>query len=446
MKKWLAVLLSSVMLLAPTGCTMEEKAYFDELEKLSQWEHSESTFKADLSFDMKNMPDQNNKMDIEVKGSSYSQSIKGEKARGFMNFSIKEKNGLVNVPEVKGFVDGTDVYISKNYIEDIMKSSGQEIPEAVKAVKQEYLLMDGKSPVYGNSVSGAPQSNEFFQQYMANMTEPTKRKEMFDKLEKAGSLLEFKTSLKKDGNTYIIEMDSDMILDQAEKVIENGVKNLAQIIEIFELKGAIPSDKETISSIQESYETSGRAMIKEGVPMLKKSLKGSKYTQKETFKEDYYHAKALLDLRFEGFGQGRMNLVSDMKKSSPKKVEFPAKENVISFNDYMELYIPPVKDTLVIDEKAGTIQSEKSGKTLSLKVEKGKDGETLYQFAPVMRMAGIEYGYDKVARSPYIMQKGEKVHQNLYEKKGVSYITNYEMMYLGIESKPEEGKLWLTIR
>lgn len=445
MKKWLAVLLSSFMLLGVTGCTVEEKAYFDEMEKMSKWEHTESVIKANLSFDLKQVPEYN-KVDLEIKGNSYSILQDGKEPKGMMSFSVKEKNNLFNISEVKGYVDGNKVYFSKNYIEDVMKSTGQEIPEAVRAVKQEYLLMDTEAGIYGDLNNDIAHNNKFFKEYMKNFTDSTKRNEMFNKMEKIGSLLEFQTALKKEGRTYTLEMDSDMILDQAEKVIENAVKNMEQILKILDMNEAIPSDPTTLRSMREEYETSGRKMVKEAIPMLKKSLKGSKYTQKETFSDDSLHSEAMLNVQFEGFGNGKLSLVSDSKKISPKKFEFPSKDNVISFDKYMELYIPPVKDTLTIDTTKKTLSSKMTGKSVPIKLHRGEDGETLYQFAPIMSMAGIEYGYDKAQDSIYVVQKGERVNQELYEKNGVSYVEEYQLYRYGISTDSQGNKIVLTVR
>ena len=46
----------------------------------------------------------------------------------------------------------------------------------------------------------------------------------------------------------------------------------------------------------------------------------------------------------------------------------------------MDLYMPAVKDTIVLDTKTNVLKSEKNGTQVKLKTTKNAEGEVMYEF------------------------------------------------------------------
>lgn len=445
-KKLAALLLSMTMVLGITGCTPEEKSYLQEIEKVSQWEASESNVNMELSVKTSALfsaENSKNEMEFVLKGDSYSLNPKGKLPQGMVTFSLKEKDGLINIPSVKIYMDGTNLYISKNYIESIFKATGEEIPEAVKQAKQEYLLLDSTKQMSFDGRRSLPvmKSNQTLNNYLQKYSDPSKKKEFYSKMEQVGDLIGFKTGMKKEGRTFSVDMTSDYFIDQTVLSLDNIINNLDKILTLSELKEVLQVNDASIKMIQESYNNELKQEIIEVIPQAKEALAGSKYSGKETFTDSTYKGDVVLDLLFKGFGSATMKVTTDTKKVQAKPITFPAKDNVIDFEKYMELYVPPVKDFLIIDKKAGSVTSEKTGKSMPIKILQEGQFATQYQFAPLMKMAGIEYGYDKALDQIYIMSDGEKIPQNLYEENGISYVGKYDFVFYNFEEEynPDEN-------
>lgn len=454
-KKLAALLLSMTMVLGIAGCTPEEKSYLQEIEKVSQWEASESKVNMELSVETSGLfstGDPKDKMEFVLTGDSYNLNPKGELQQGVVNFSLKEKGGLINIPSVKIYMQGTKLYISKNYIEDIFRATGEEIPEAVKQVKQEYLLIDSTKQMSFDNASGLPvmKSNDALKAYIQKYSDPSKRKEFYSKMEQVGDLIGFKTGMKKEGRTFSVDMTSDHFIDQTVLSLDNIINNLDKVLTLAELKEVLQVNDASIKMIQEGYNNELKKEIVEVVPEIKEALAGSKYSGKETFTDSTYKGDVVLNLLFKGFGSATMKVTTDTKKVEPRPIPFPGKNNVIDLEEYMKLYEPPVKDVLIIDKKAGSITSEKTGKSMSIKVLEEGQFATQYQFAPLMKMAGIEYGYDKALDQIYIMSDGEKIPQDLYEENGVSYVGKYDFVFYDFEEEynPDENSniVRITVR
>lgn len=443
MKKKLSVVLAICMvILTLSACTTQQKAYLDELKKVSQWESYETASKGSIGFSF-SLGETPETMSITFDGNGYNYAKKGQPIKGYATFSIKEKSGKFNIPEIKAYIDGNKAYISKSYIEEIMKSSGEEIPAAVKEVKAEYLLMDYEKGIMPQEVMGAMSSgyNRFMKQYTQALTDGTKRNEMIDKMAKIGDLIRFDIDVKQDGRTYTMALNSDELVDKSVASLDNTVKNMGKILEILELKKELGIDDSMIAELQKSYDNEAKAEIVKAVPELKETIKGSRVDIKEVFADDNYNGAVKFNLMVKDFGKFDMDYTTNSKKVAKKEIAMPKAENTISFEKYMELYLPPVKDTLTLNTKTNVLTSEKTGKSVTLKAATLEDGAKAYQFATFMQFVGIEYGYDKDVDMPYAMINGKKEHLALYEVNGVSYIEEWELGDLNIHSDFTDGNI-----
>ena len=278
MKKRIALFLVSCMALGTmAGCTPEQKSYMEEAKKVSNWESFETTGKLSLDITAPGMipliegatatppAQEKTHMDFDIKG--YTLNEKGKKQKGYALLSGKDDKGKFQLKDVKVFIDGKDVYISKNYMEDIMKySTNGELPKRVTDVKQEYILIANGMGELFTGEAMTPENTVFMQNYMDTMTNPEKRDELFTKFEKVFELIEFNLPLKKEGQaTYTMKVNSDEFIDRAVHSLDKTVMNLDQILKIMEWKEIIP-EGDSVAEIHPEDAPGKKAEILKSVP------------------------------------------------------------------------------------------------------------------------------------------------------------------------------------
>ena len=453
MKKRIALFLVSCMALGTmAGCTPEQKSYMEEAKKVSNWESFETTGKLSLDITAPGMipliegatatppAQEKTHMDFDIKG--YTLNEKGKKQKGYALLSGKDDKGKFQLKDVKVFIDGKDVYISKNYMEDIMKySTNGELPKRVTDVKQEYILIANGMGELFTGEAMTPENTVFMQNYMDTMTNPEKRDELFTKLEKVFDLIEFNLPLKKEGQaTYTMKVNSDEFIDRAVHSLDKTVMNLDQILKIMEWKEIIP-EGDSVAEIQKEYANGKKEEIMKSVPDAKKLLKGSYLNTKETFSEDNYKGEieANICVNEPLYLKVNMKIDTESKKVAKKEVKVPTRAEAISLEDYMELYLPPVKDTIELNMKTNVLKSEKTGAEVKLKTITNGEGEVMYEFAPIMRSFGVQYGYDQKVHQVYYVDNGVKEYvEDIIEKNGISYISIENIDYRWVSDAMSE--------
>lgn len=453
MKKRIALFLVSCMALGTmAGCTPEQKSYMEEAKKVSNWESFETTGKLSLDITAPGMipliegatatppAQEKTHMDFDIKG--YTLNEKGKKQKGYALLSGKDDKGKFQLKDVKVFIDGKDVYISKNYMEDIMKySTNGELPKRVTDVKQEYILIANGMGELFTGEAMTPENTVFMQNYMDTMTNPEKRDELFTKFEKVFELIEFNLPLKKEGQaTYTMKVNSDEFIDRAVHSLDKTVMNLDQILKIMEWKEIIP-EGDSVAEIQKEYANGKKEEIMKSVPDAKKLLKGSYLNTKETFSEDNYKGEieANICVNEPLYLKVNMKIDTESKKVAKKEVKVPTRAEAISLEDYMELYLPPVKDTIELNTKTNVLKSEKTGAEVKLKTITNGEGEVMYEFAPIMRSFGVQYGYDQKVHQVYYVDNGVKEYvEDIIEKNGISYISIENIDYRWVSDAMSE--------
>ena len=453
MKKRIALFLVSCMALGTmAGCTPEQKSYMEEAKKVSNWESFETTGKLSLDITAPGMipliegatatppAQEKTHMDFDIKG--YTLNEKGKKQKGYALLSGKDDKGKFQLKDVKVFIDGKDVYISKNYMEDIMKySTNGELPKRVTDVKQEYILIANGMGELFTGEAMTPENTVFMQNYMDTMTNPEKRDELFTKFEKVFELIEFNLPLKKEGQaTYTMKVNSDEFIDRAVHSLDKTVMNLDQILKIMEWKEIIP-EGDSVAEIQKEYANGKKEEIMKSVPDAKKLLKGSYLNTKETFSEDNYKGEieANICVNEPLYLKVNMKIDTESKKVAKKEVKVPTRAEAISLEDYMELYLPPVKDTIELNTKTNVLKSEKTGAEVKLKTITNGEGEVMYEFAPIMRSFGVQYGYDQKVHQVYYVDNGVKEYvEDIIEKNGISYISIENIDYRWVRDAMSE--------
>lgn len=443
MKKRMAFFLAGCMALATmVGCTPAHKSYMEETKKVSNWESVETTGKLSLDITVPGIISEEGEaiaptqekthIDFDIKG--YNLNEKGKKQKGYVLLSGKDDKGKFQLKDVKIFVDGTDVYISKNYMEDIMKySRNGELPKRVTDLKQQYILISNDLDSVFKNVTIGPDPSGIMDAYMDTMMNSEKRDKLFTKIEKVFDLVDFNLPMKKEGqSTYTMKLNSDELIDLTANSLDKAVMNLDKIIKIMDLKD-LSLEKDEIAEFQNAYVNDGvKDEIMAIVPKAKTLLKGSYLNTKETFAEDHYKSEMELNIFVNDPSNFKMNtkINTESKKAEKREVKVPTRAESISLEDYMELYLPPVKDTIELNTKTNVLRSEKTGTQVKLKTIKNGEGEVMYEFAPIMRSFGVQYGYDQKVHQVYYVDNGVKEYvEDIIEKNGISYISTGSIDY-----------------
>ncbi len=443
MKKRMAFFLAGCMALATmVGCTPAHKSYMEETKKVSNWESVETTGKLSLDITVPGIVSEEGEavaptqekttMDFDVKG--YTLNEKGKKQKGYALLSGKDDKGKFQLKDVKIFVDGTDVYISKNYMEDIMKySRNGELPKRVTDLKQQYILISNDLDSVFKNVTIGPDTSGIMEAYMDTMMNSEKRDKLFTKIGKVFDLVDFNLPMKKEGqSTYTMKLNSDELIEITANSLDKAVMNLEKIIKIMDLKD-LSLEKDEIAEFQNAYVNDGvKDEIMAIVPKAKTLLKGSYLNTKETFEEDHYKSEMELNIFVNDPSNFKMNtkINTESKKAEKREVKVPTRAESISLEDYMELYLPPVKDTIELNTKTNVLRSEKTGTQVKLKTIKNGEGEVMYEFAPIMRSFGVQYGYDQKVHQVYYVDNGVKEYvEDIIEKNGISYISTGSIDY-----------------
>ena len=332
--------------------------------------------------------------------------------------------------------------LDEKKLEDIMKySTNGELPKRVTDVKQQYILISNDLDDVFKNVEMDSETAALMKTYMDTMTNPEKRDELFTKLEKVFDLIEFNLPLKKEGQaTYTMKVNSDEFIDRAVHSLDKTVMNLDQILKIMEWKEIIP-EGDSVAEFQKEYADGMKEEIMQSVPEAKKLLKGSYLNTKETFSEDKYKGEieANICVNEPLYLKVNMKIDTESKKVAKKEVKVPTRAEAITLQEYMDLYMPAVKDTIVLDTKTNVLKSEKNGTQVKLKTTKNAEGEVMYEFAPIMRSFGVEFGYDQKVHQVYYIDNGVKEYvDDVVEKNGISYISIENIDYRWVSDAMSE--------
>ncbi|MGB5824537.1 MAG: hypothetical protein WBH44_10735 [Proteocatella sp.] len=362
MKKKLALLMT-MMLMATSlvGCSSEQKSYFDETQKMSKWESTESnvTGKMMVKVAMPSIVEEGKEavepelkyetinVDFDAKG--YTLLETGKELKGLVTMNLKSDNEFIDIKDVKIFIDGDKVYISKNYFEGIITSAGGTIPEKVKQMKQEYILMDGsvKNAMMTDEELMASSEYQAMTNYIETITSPEKRDDMMVKMSKVMEIVDFDVPVTKAGRTYTMQLGSDQILEKALKSMDNIVNNTEEILKIMELQTQLNITKEDIASLQKEYNATGKTEAIKAFATAKEMIKGSSITSKESFEDDSYSSDMKLVLSVKDTMSAEMTIKQTAKKVAKQEVNVPKIENSIDMNKYMEALMPePAVETV----------------------------------------------------------------------------------------------------
>ncbi|WP_028829077.1 hypothetical protein [Proteocatella sphenisci] len=355
MKKKIAVLMSIlVMFSSITGCSTQQKAYFDETEKMAKWESTKSEITGNMvmkvpitpvlregEYQTQELKFETINFDIVAEGYTLSEDG-GNSTKAYVKMDLNSDKDLIDIKDIKIFVDNQNIYISKNYFDAIIKASGQPLPEGLKKITQEYIVLNSSLDTAGMTEEEMAANTQYqaMNEYIKSMTSSEKREKVLVKASKIMDLLEFNIPVNKSGRTYTINIKSDQMIDMSIKSIDKVFANTDQILKIMDLGPEFKMTKEEIAEFKKQYDETGKTQVFQGMTVAKEMIKGSEITTKETFTDSTYQSEIGMKFTLRDMMDMNLTMIQKAKKIEKQEIVIPEIKNAISMEKYMEAAMP----------------------------------------------------------------------------------------------------------
>lgn len=397
MKKLWMLILTLCMAISFTACSGVQKELLDAMNKTSSWEAIEITQTGSVTVEA-----MGEKMTMNMDSAGYTNS---KDLTGYVTTKISDPTGMMQLPEMKMYIDGGKTYINKEYFEQTYTLSGMPIPKKLQAIDAEYIGIADMNNIMGDLANMMPTADMNAKTY-----------EFYEKISKE---MDLDFPVEKDGNSYLIELDGKALGEMLTKFMD--VKKAPKYLEI--IKDTLGVDLTAfVGEIEEVDAAKMQANIELMKPMLANSNVKLQYTI--TDKE----LKQEMQMKFT-LGEGMnmsMDLVSSSTKVAPKAVAIPEKKIDLSMEEYMGIMTP---NAVTIDLTNG-IMSDMNQNTVSVQVvTEGK--ETHVPFKTVVNALGYNVNYNEKTKSISLVKDGKDVAVKVLVKGNTSYISLTELKAQG---------------
>ena len=280
-------------------------------------------------------------MDINAEGYTLNESD-GSATKAYVKMDLISDKKELNIKDIKIYVDNENVYISKNYLDAVMGASGQPLPDSIKNMPQEYIIMSTAldTSVMTEEEASASAQYQAMSEYIESMTSPEKRGEILEKASKIMDIVGFSVPVNKAGRTYTISLNSDQIIDMSVKSIDKTVVNIEEILKIMDLSPEFKVSKEEIAELRKQYNETGKDQIFQAMAVAKETIKGSEMTTKESFTDSTYKSDIGMKLIMRDMMDLNLSMTQTAKKVEKRELAMPDLKNAVSMDKYMEAFMP----------------------------------------------------------------------------------------------------------
>lgn len=411
MKKLWALILSLCMLIAFTGCSGVQKELLDAMNKTNSWEAIEITQTGNISVAF-----MGEKKTIGMTSQGYTNS---KDLTGYVTTKMSDPSGEMLLPEMEMYIDGGKTYINKNYFEQTCTLSGMPVPRKLAAMDADYIGLADINSAMGNVTS-----------MMGTTDFNAKTYELYEKI---GKEMGIDLAVKKEGNSYIIELDGKMLGDMIAKFMDP--KNMMKYLEI--MKDTLGID---LTAFVGEIEEIDVVQLQESIDLIKELLVQSTMKVKYTITDKEFKQDIQMNLILGEDMNMSMDLVSTSKKVAPKEVKMPEKKVELSMEEYMGLMTP---NGVLVDLTTGKIMNMAQGMTQEVKTIKViKEAEEIYvPFKAVVTELGHEIDYNEETKEAILIQDGKDVVVKVVLKGNTSYVSLTELQNQGFNVTVEGTSL-----
>ncbi|NLY20568.1 MAG: hypothetical protein GXZ08_04745, partial [Tissierellia bacterium] len=345
-KRSILMLVLLALTLTLTACSPDGKEYLKAVDKVQSWEAIEQEGTIVINMSMPNLDEiygiedeenaediassipENYKITMDIKGFT-NNDVNNPTAK--INMNMKDESGLFNFNDIEMLMNKDTIYLSRNYVEAMLSidpSVKIELPENIK-----YFTMD----------SGL--DSEEYAQIMKMYANADFKGAMLEVFEALG----LNVDVKKDNNTYTIELTSNQIIDLAGNAFKNFTKNSNTVIDKIVKTGIVELSEEDIAMAKEAFSDFSEDELKEIdsiIAEVKPYVEGSKYKTVETFSDDKYDSKLDMTIAVKDYFTMDMTANTKSKKATAKAITFPKAEETKDYYEFIDEITP---DYYIVD-------------------------------------------------------------------------------------------------
>lgn len=302
-KKTLALMMTATLgFTTLTGCSETTIGYTKELAKTAEWESVDSTCNGSLTIEMQGV-----KQELSFTSTGYT-----SKDKGYLEMKITDPNNILNIPEIKAYIDGGTAYINKGYYEGIYTMSGQAIPDALKNINAEYIGID---------------SGVDYTKMQAMMSEPDAILN-FSKLIFGESDIDLPYT--QNGREYTLNLDSNETVDLGVKGIKAISNNLENINNTLGLQLTTQDMDEIKSLINDKY-------FDEAINTIRENIAGSTISSKEVFTDDKYTMDLDMNILIKDLCNIGVKANGVTSKVAEKEITIPSSVAKLTQEEYINI-------------------------------------------------------------------------------------------------------------
>ncbi len=313
MKKKIAILLSMVlMLVIVSSCSSTSLELWTKTKEVQNWTANEIDMKGTVGVkfvDPYTSEEESIKFDMSLTG-----YINNKTLQGYLEMSFIEESGLIDIPEIKMFVDKTDIYFNKESFKQLFGYS--YYMNNVEDIDAEYILISQDTDITNNLIE----------------------KDYTLVYEELANLIGLDLDVIKNENSYSITLDENSLIDKSLNIIDNAILNIDKIYELFEEEDLY---KENIADIKSEYAANKESLIMYA-EMAKVMIKGTEINLGFEFSDNSYkqtiNGNIPISIPLGPSGVYKLSINFDFscetKQVEEKVIEFP--QNAVSLDDLDE--------------------------------------------------------------------------------------------------------------
>lgn len=320
MKKKLSIVMMLLLVLTFVSCTPTQTEFYSKVKELNNWEFSDLTMNGAVEVILEDEAGTESvPIDFTATGYTNNKAI-----QGYMDLAMTSNLEQVVLPQMKMFIDKSDVYLNKDYFTQTYELSGIEVPQKLQALDAEYICI-------------SQDSNSALNELVANPDL------IYSIYEQIINELGIDIPVTKAGNAYTITLDENTLFDQTVKAVDTAITNLDSLNESL----ALGLTQERINSIKANYD---KEMFEMETELIKAMIKGSQFKVTYNFKDEN---TVLLNMDInipimipetETSPASKMtlkaNVNAETKKGEPREVTLPEKSVKMTQQEYYNLLLP----------------------------------------------------------------------------------------------------------
>ena len=406
MKKKLFPILLLVLALVFVGCSTTQLEFWTKSQESSKW--AATTVKGDMNMEMK-VDGETVKMVMALDGFS---NTKDTSSYVNMSMDIDAAGEKVKFDDVKIVVKDNKVYLSKNYITQLLTLSGVKTPDILASKDVEYITFTD--------------SNEQTQLLLelSNKMMAADQKEVNKWLEDVAKDTGFDVELTKKGDTYSIDLDEKEVLALAKNIILTTTSNLDDLNEKYGLN--IPA--EDLAEVKANM-NEVKVQLDQLILTVESMAKGNVKLD-YTFGKDKVNEKLAMNMSIlmPVIGDMSINMTMNVesKKAKDQPIATPEKVLELTQQDFMSAMVPQM---VLINKEAGMLVDGMGAQTPCKVIV--KNNKTFVPAKATLGALGQEVSYNAQAKKAGITVDGKFKALNVITEKGTSYISLDELKGLG---------------